>query len=453
MRKGLKMGTVLGSIFSFVIVFGILVFVHEFGHFFMAKLVKIRVEVFSWGYGKRLFGIKKGDTDYRISILPLGGFVKFTGEDVFEKKKDLAPYDYMAKKRWERFLVLFMGSAMNILLAIILVSFISMLGVTVPEYSDQKPVIGWIEEGSPAERANLMEGDEILTINNRKTKTWNDVELAVGTKPNRLITIEVKRKEQTITTQLLTESRKSLDLEMGYAGFSPKIFTQVVVVAPDMPAERAGMKAGDIILAINGETVYFNRFTETIEKNPGKKLEFLVEREGEHLTLEITPRLEGGVGKIGVSPWMQYETKKFAFFSSIGRSIKENTRQAFALFNYLEELVAGEASPKQVGGPILIAKVSYAFFQAGFISMLSFIAFISLQLGIINLFPVPVFDGGQILVLGLEGLFRRDFSAKVKQVVMMIGFAIFIFLLGFLILNDVARALPNGWESYFFWKK
>jgi regulator of sigma E protease len=447
------MGTVLGSLFSFAIVFGILVFVHEFGHFFVAKLVKIRVEVFSWGYGKRLFGIKRGDTDYRISILPLGGFVKFTGEDAFEKKKDLAPYDFMAKKRWERFLVLFTGSAMNIVLAVILVAFIGMMGVTVPEYSGKSPVIGWIEAESPAEHVNLMEGDEILSINKRKTKTWKDVEIAVGTKPNRLITLEIKRGDEILTTQLMTESKKSLDLDMGYAGFSPKIFTQIMVVAPDSPAEKAGMKAGDVVLAINGETVYFNRFTETIEKSPIEKLDFLIERDGEQLTLYITPRLEGDVAKIGVGPWMKYEFRKYGFFSAIGRSIKENTKLAFVLFNFIKDLVSGEASTQQVGGPIMIAKFSYTFFRAGFISMLGFIAFISLQLGIINLFPIPVFDGGQIFVLGLEGLFRRDFSAKLKQIVMMIGFAIFIFLLGFLILNDVARTLPNGWESYLFWKK
>jgi regulator of sigma E protease len=449
------MGTVLGSIFAFVIVFGVLVFVHEFGHFFMAKLVKIRVEVFSWGYGKRLIGIKIGDTDYRISILPLGGFVKFTGEDVFEKKKDLPPYDFMAKKRWERFLVMFMGSAMNILLAVILVVFISMLGVTTPEHVDQKPVIGWIEADSPAEHADLLAGDEILKINNRKTRTWRDVELAVGTKPDRLIMLEVKRGDEILTKQLVTGSKKSLDFEIGYAGFSPNVLTQIVDVAAGGPAEKAGMKAGDVILALKEKIIYYHEVVEIIEKSPGKKLEFLIDREGEQLTLAVTPRLEEEGGKIGVSisGWIPLETKKYSFFPAIGRSIKENTRLAFTLFNYLKDLIAGEASAKQVGGPIMIAKYSYSFFRAGFVSMLSFMAFISLQLGIINLFPVPVFDGGQILVLGLEGLFRKDFSPKVKQIVMMVGFAIFIFLIGFLILNDVARTLPNGWESYLFWKK
>jgi regulator of sigma E protease len=449
------MGTVLGSIFAFVIVFGVLVFVHEFGHFFMAKLVKIRVEVFSWGYGKRLFGIKKGDTDYRISILPLGGFVKFTGEDVFEKKKDLAPYDFMAKKRWERFLVMFMGSAMNILLAVVLVVIISMLGVTAPEYVDQRPVIGWIEAGSPAERANLQAGDEILRINNRKTKTWRDVEFAVGTKPQRLIVLELKRGDEILTKELVTGSKKSLDFEVGYAGFSPNVLTQIVDVNADSPAEKAGMEKGDVILAIRDETIYYHQLVDIIEKNPGKKIEFLIEREGEQLTLAVTPRLEEEGGRIGVSlsAWIPLETKKYSFFPAIGRSIKENTRLAFTLFRFLKDLIAGEASTKQVGGPIMIAKYSYTFFSAGFVSMLSFMAFISLQLGIINLFPVPVFDGGQILVLGLEGLFRRDFSPKVKQIIMMVGFTIFILLLGFLILNDVARTLPNGWESYLFWKK
>ena len=191
------MGTIFGTIFAFAIVFGILVFIHEFGHFFAAKLVKIKVEVFSWGYGKKLFGIKKGDTDYRVSILPMGGYVRFAGEEVGQEapkqKAELRPGDFLAKNRLQRFLVLVMGSVMNILLAVVLLAVINMAGVTVLEYLDQEPVIGWIEADSPAERANLQIGDKILTINKRKTKTWYDVILTVGTKPNRLINLEVKR--------------------------------------------------------------------------------------------------------------------------------------------------------------------------------------------------------------------------------------------------------------------
>ncbi len=445
-----KIFIILETLLSFIIVFGILVFVHELGHFFMAKLMKIRVEVFSWGIGKRLFGIKKGDTDYRISLVPIGGFVKFSGEEAFEEKRELAPHDFMAKKRWERFLVLLTGSLMNIFLALVLVSIISMVGVTIPEYSEQKPVIGWIDPDSPAKGADLKVNDEILSVNDRKTETWSDVEIAVGTKPKRLITIECKRGEEIIKVQLMTESRTRL--AYGYAGFYPKILVQVAYIFSGTPAEEAGLKVGDVFLAINGEYVYDYRFLEIVAESPGKELEFLVEREEEILTFHITPRLDGKVGKIGIGTGIKSELRKFGFFSAIGRGIKENWKLAFVLVNYVKDLAMGEASAAQIAGPIEIARFSRTFFRMGFFALMGFIAFISLQLGIINLFPIPLLDGGQILVLCLEGLFRRDFSAKVKQTVMQFGFIIFILLFVFVILNDVARNLPKGWESYLFWK-
>jgi regulator of sigma E protease len=440
----------LETIFSFIIVFGILVFVHEFGHFFVAKLVKVRVLVFSWGFGKRLFGFKKGETDYRVSIVPMGGYVKFAGEEVFEKGGEFEPGDFLAKKRWERFLVLAMGSLMNILLAVVFLSVINMVGVTSLEYKEQSPLIGWIEPGSPAERANLQLGDEILSINKRKMKTWMDVEIAVLTKPDRMIDVEVKRGEEVLAVQLTTESKT--EYARGYAGFDGRIAIQVRELTPQNPAEKAGLEVGDIILAVNTERVYHYQFTGIIEKNAEKELDFLIEREGETFTLQITARMEEGVGKIGVVTVPKTVFKQYSFFPAIGVSIKQNADLAFMLINYLRDLITGEASAKQVGGPIEIASMSRKAFRQGFMAMMWFIAFVSLQLGIINLFPIPVLDGGHILVLTLEGLFRRDFSLKVKQIVMQIGFIIFIFLIVFLILNDIVRRLPNGWESLLFWK-
>jgi len=445
-----KIFALLETIFSFIIVFGILVFVHEFGHFFVAKLVKVRVLVFSWGYGKRLFGFKKGETDYRVSIVPMGGYVKFAGEEVFEKGGKFEPGDFMAKKRWERFLVLAMGSIMNIILAVVFLSVINMVGVTVLEHKEQSPFIGWIEPGSPAERANLQMGDEILSINKRKMKTWSDVEIAVLTKPDRMINVEVKRGEEILSVQLMTESKT--EYARGYAGFDGRIAIQVVEIIPENPAEKAGLEVGDIILAVNKEPVYHYQFTGLIEKNAEKELDFLIEREGETFTLIITPRLQEGVGKIGVYTVPKTVFKQYSFFPAIGGSIKQNTKLAFMLLHYLRDLITGEASAKQVGGPIEIASMSRKFFRQGFFAMMWFIAFVSLQLGIINLFPIPVLDGGHILVLTLEGIFRRDFNLKVKQIVMQIGFIIFMFLIVFLILNDIVRRLPNGWESLLFWK-
>jgi len=439
------MGSVLGTILAFIIVFGILVFVHEFGHFFMAKLVGIRVDVFSFGYGKRLFGFKKGDTDYRVSLIPMGGYVKFPGEEVYEKEREVEPGDFMAAKRWQRLLTIVMGPVMNILLAVILVAAINMVGAPVPVYQSQTPVIGWVEPDSPAEKTDLQIDDEILSIDGQRTKTWSDVELAVGTKPKRTIKLEVKRGEEIIDVDLLTEG-KTIH-EMGYAGFFGKILTEIKMLVPDAPAEKAGLKPGDVILEIDGQPAYYFQFLEMIQDNPNVELNFRIRRVEELLDIPVTPRLKGDVGEIGIAQVIESKEESLRFFAAFKQSVKDNVRLTFLVINFIKDLLTGEATARQLGGPIEIASLSYTALRMGLLAMMSWIALISLQLGIINLFPIPVLDGGQILVISLEGIFRRDFSPKVKQIVMQIGFAIFIVLIVFVILNDVAKRLPNGWDS------
>lgn len=450
------MVTLFGTIFAFIIVFGILVFIHEFGHFFMAKLMKVKVEVFSWGYGKRIFGVKKRDTDYRVSIVPMGGYVKFSGEDVLGLERPLNKFDFMAKDRWQRFLIIFMGPVMNVVLAIFLFTIINVAGVSVPEYQDQKPVISLIEPGSPAERAGLQVEDEIMRINKKRTETWSEVDLVVGTKPEKLLDLEIKRGSEVLTVQLLTEKRTRYD--MGYAGFLGKILTQVRMVTPNYPAERSGLKPGDVILAINGEPVFYyqgeiitSQFVEIIKKNAERELEFLVDREGKELTFNITPRHEGDVGFIGITPDAKSVIKKYRLFAAVHQSFIQSWDLTFLVVNFIKNLITGKASVRQLGGPIEIANISYVAFRMGLLAMISWMAFISLQLGILNLVPIPVLDGGHLLVLLLEGLFRKDFSLKVKQIVMQIGFVMFILLIVFAILNDIARRLPNGWQSFLPW--
>jgi len=436
---------ILGTIVAFIIAVGILVFVHEFGHFFAAKLVGVRVEVFSFGYGKRLFGFRRGDTDYRVSVLPMGGYVKLKGEGLFEPDRPIDPDDLAAKSRWQRFFIMVMGSVMNLLLAVAVVAVLNGIGVSVPIYSEQEPVIGWIDPGSPAEKAGLQIDDEILRVGGNPVKTWGDVELAVSTKPDRLLPVVVRRGGAELVVDVQTEAVTRY--QMGYAGFKGKILTQVQMVQGGYPAEKAGLKAGDLILAIDGKPVYYYQFLQVIRENPERELLFTIRRDGQTLEFRITPRREGEVGKLGIYPMAESEARRYGFFAAIGQSVRENARNAFLVVSFLKDLVSGQASARQLSGPIEIATLSYSFLQLGGLAMMSFIAMISLQLGMINLFPIPFFDGGQIFVLAVEGLRRKDLSPKARQVWLQVGFVMFVALLAFVILNDIVKWLPNGWAS------
>ena len=432
---------------TFLLVLGIIVLVHELGHYVAARLMKIRVEVFSFGMGKRLFGKKVGDTDFRVSLVPVGGFVRMAGEEDFDPEH-AAPDQFMAKNRAQKIFTLVMGPLMNLVLALLLIVLVNMGGVEMDSYKLEKPLIGYIEKGSPAEKAGLLPGDVLLAINGRKTPNWKEVEITIGTNPKEKLKIDFSRDGMRRTTELkvATSSR----YEIGYAGFYWQLPAVIGDIVKNYPAWKAGLKPGDRITAVDGRPVanYFV-LADLIHASPGKPMDLAYQRNGLALSARLTPVLENGVGVIGFTVRVASTKIRYGLAAAVANSFQEAGRLTFLTFNAFKKMIQRKISVKSFSGPLEIARVSQQALESGFSNFFMLIAFISLQLGIVNLFPIPGLDGGLLLIFTIEAAIRRDLNQKFKNILLYAGFAFLIGLMVFIILNDIAKTLPNGWQSLF----
>jgi regulator of sigma E protease len=430
---------------TFLAVLGIIVLVHELGHYIAARLMKIRVEVFSFGFGKRLFGKKIGATDFRVSLIPVGGYVRMAGEEEVDAEHPSSD-QFMAKNRAQKIFTLVMGPAMNLVLALFLIVAVNMGGVEVDTYKLEKPEIGYIVKGSPAEQAGLLPGDLLLAIDGRATPTWKEVEITVGTNPKQNLRVEFLRAGARQATALKVAA--STRYEIGYAGFYWQLPAEIGQVASGYPAARAGLRPGDRITAVDGRAVatYFE-LADIIRAAPGKPLDITYERDGGSRTARLTPQSENGVGIIGFNVKLATTEIHYGFAAAVKNSFQEAGRLTLLTFDAFKKLVQRKISVKSLSGPIEIARVSQQALASGFSSFFMLIAFISLQLGIVNLFPIPGLDGGHLLIFIIEAVIRRDLNQKLKNILIYAGFALLISLMVFVVLNDIAKTLPNGWKS------
>ncbi len=439
--------SIIYQFLTFLVVLGIIVLIHELGHYIAARLMKIRVEVFSFGFGKRLFGRKAGDTDFRVSLIPVGGYVRMAGEEDFDPEH-AAPDQFMAKNRAQKIFTLLMGPLMNLLLALALIIVINMGGVEINSYTLEKPLIGYIEKGSPAEKAGFLPGDMLLAINGKKTANWKDVEFTIYTNPKESLTIDFLRqgKIRTSTLHVISGSRD----EIGYAGFYWQLPAEISRIAPGYPAAKAGLKPGDMITAVDGRPVatYFE-LADIIRQSPGKPLRLSYQRGGRAFSVQLTPRSEKGVGIIGFNVKIATSKIQYGFAATVKNSFQEAGRWTFLTFDAFKKIIQRKISVKSFSGPIEIARVSQQALESGFSNFFMLIAFISLQLGIVNLFPIPGLDGGHLLIFTIEAIIRRDLNAKLKNILIYAGFAFLISLMVFIMLNDIAKTLPKGWQSIF----
>ncbi|HBO91432.1 MAG TPA: RIP metalloprotease RseP [Acidobacteria bacterium] len=434
----------LTSIAAFTFVLGVLVFVHEMGHYLMARRIGIRVLTFSLGFGPKLLTVRRGDTDYCISAIPLGGYVKMAGENPDDVRSG-ADDEFLAKTKWERFQVLIMGPTMNIILAFVVMAVVLYQGADVPAYEEQPPIVGYVMEASPAEQSGIRVGDLILRIGGRPVQTWEELFVTVMPRAERELEVVLRRGLQEVTIQVTPEAQTQF--QVGDLGVVPIMQPQILNVLTGDPADLAGIRPRDVITAVNGEPITRdNPFVETINANADVALMLTVVRGGQTLKIEVTPALRGNVGLIGVelSPF-EVRTIEPGPLQAIQMSFEKNYAWSGLIFQTLGGLLTSETSPKQLVGPLGIAQLSGGAAQIGMVALFTLMAMISLNLGILNLLPIPVLDGGHIFIMALEGLSRRDFSVRIKEKIQLAGFVVLLMLMVTVIYNDLTRINWGEW--------
>lgn len=417
---------------AFLIVLGFLIFAHEAGHFFVAKLFKVRVIVFSFGFGKRLFGFRRGPTDYRVSLVPLGGYVRMAG-DTPEENQPANPDEFLSKPKWQRFLILLAGPVMNIIIAIVFVAGLMMVGT---ETWSVEPIIGSVTPGKPAARAGLQGGDRIVTIGGEKIEDFDDLKMAINLHAGTALRVEYLRNGVRHQTTL-TPERENTDLgPIGRAYLVPYYPTVVGRVSPDTPAARAGLKQGDRILSANGRpTLEYPAFEQALTASKNGPVALEVQRGSSRLALTLPAARPDPNSYRGFIP--PSEVHKFSFIPAFGESVRQNWKMLRYAFITLGRLVRGEASVKELSGPLSIARISGAMLRRGWLEVVGLMAMISLQLGVMNLLPIPVLDGGHIMILLIEGAVRRELSLRVKERIQQVGFAVLATLMIVVLYNDV----------------
>jgi len=435
------MGSFLTDALVVVVVLGFMIFIHELGHFLAAKAYGVRVLVFSLGFGKTLLHIKRGDTDYRISALPFGGYVKMAGDDPSEVRQG-DKGEFLSQSRWHRFVIVVMGPAMNILLAIVLLTGLYHYHFQRPAYLEQPARVGDVEAGSPAALANIQPGDLILRFGTQDSPKWEDIDLKILTSVNETFPLQIERDGEMVKTSIMPIA-KGPNRE-GYAGWDPVLPGVLQEVEPGLPASKAGLKPGDEIVGVNGHKVfYFPSVAYAIQTGNGKPVTFDVIRAGKELQITVQPIYGELMGerrwRVGFAFRTGMVIRHMPWGQALKVSLKDNASSCLATFDVLGKILTGRMSARSLSGPIGIAQLSGEAYRAGLPELIMLVAFISLQLGIFNLLPIPVLDGGVILMLMVEGLLRRDLSLEVKERFVQVGIVFLLLLAAFVMYNDLVK--------------
>ncbi len=427
------------TLLSFIFVLGVLIFIHELGHFAVAKFLGIKVERFSLGFPPKLLGWRIGETEYCISWVPLGGYVRMAGDNP-EEPLTGSPREFLSRPRWQRALVIIAGPAMNYLFAILLVSFI----LIVTGIGTFDTVVGEIADGSSAQNMGLEIEDRVTAVNDQVVSTWDEIYEYLPEDGGR-ITIRVSRDghSQELTGELLPATTEQPD----QLGILPLFTTEVGEVEKDGPADQAGIRSGDVIEAVDGFPVErWSEMSGLIQARPDTIITLRWRRGEQILRAEIMTRSRGVPdenGEITVAGYVGITSKILRKEIGPIQAVEEGLRWTFLttreIVQFIKGLVTGQVSARLVGGPIFIAQVAGQTARQGFTYLLYFMAMLSVNLALINMLPIPVLDGGQMCILVVEFIKGGSLTQRQRLIVQQIGLALIILLIIFVMFNDVDR--------------
>jgi regulator of sigma E protease len=430
------------------VVLGFMILIHEFGHYAVAKLLGVRVEVFSIGFGKRLLGFRRGDTDYRISAIPLGGYVKMSGENPMDERTG-DPGEFLSHPRWHRFLIAIAGPSMNILLAIGLLTFVYMVHYEYPAVLDEPAVIGWVLPDTPAAKAGIKIGDRIARLDGIENPTWKQVDPKEALSPNQPLDVTIERGGKSFDKTIVPEAYGIN--QMGYAGWVPQEPSVTVTdLEKGMPAAKAGIKLGDEILTVDGQPIpAIEAMIETLKRTQGRPVEITVRRNGQLLTFTMQPVLADVPGqqekryRVGLGS-LPMKVSALPLAAAFRKSIEQNKEGSLLILELVQKMIQRKISIRTIEGPIGIGRAAgEAATEKGWTPLMALTAAISLNLGIFNLLPIPILDGGVILLLFVESIMRRDISLQIKERIYQAAFVFLVLFAVMVIYNDLAKTLPG----------
>jgi regulator of sigma E protease len=443
---------------AFVIILCAMIVIHEFGHFIVAKLLGIAVETFSVGFGKKLIGFKIGDTDYRLSAIPLGGYVKFRGEnmEMLQGKSEGSIDEFLAHPKWKRFLVAFAGPAFNIATALLIPTIAILIGFRGISNQIPKPVISSVVGGSAAEKAGIRPGDRIIAFHGMNSPTWRDVEMDVFLHPKENIPVKVERDGNVLDLTLTPQARQVEREVIGESGMSADTKLdgiRVVEVTSGSPADQAGLKAGDRILAINGQQISaWSQFKNELRDSNGQPVTLGLERDQDKKEIQVAPTMQEGEYRLGFRPDLSVTIKTDSIVTALQYGWDYNWMIVRVSGVALQQIFSGRRSARDaVGGPVRIAQETVSTYDAfGWAGIINWMGLLSLNLGLINLLPIPVLDGGVIMLIIVEwimGLVGLSLTMNVRERIQQVGFVMVLLLMGFVIVNDFVNLGRSWWSK------